>query len=437
MHNAQDKSEDILQKPLLTLMFKEVFFCLFSTILDLKINRMEKNKQGKNYKFETIAIRNQLEKSQYQEHSVPLYLTSSFTFDSAEHGANLFSGEVSGNLYSRFSNPNTDEFIQKLVLLEQTESGVATATGMAAVNTTFFSLLSSGDHIVASSAIFGNTLNILNSILPRFGITSTLVDVDNNQEWEKAIQPNTKLIYVETPSNPTLKIADLEFLGRLCKSHNIIYVVDNCFATPYLQQPSFFGADVIIHSATKYLDGQGRVLGGAILGKSIFIEKCYDYIRRTGPSLSPFNAWILSKSLETLAIRMDRHCDNAEQVYEFLKNHKEISTVNYPFDKENQSYEIAKKQMSKGGGLVGCELVGGKERGARFLNQLKLHSLTANLGDVRSIATHPASTTHSKLTKEEQLNVGITPGFIRFSVGLENINDILEDIEQALFYSKL
>ena len=388
------------------------------------------------YKFETLAIRAQAERSQNREHSVPLYLTSSFVFDSAEQAAAIFGGEETGYQYSRFNNPNTDEFIEKLCLLEGTEAGTATATGMAAVNVALTSLLKSGDHVLASSAIFGNSLHIIKSILPNFGIEYTLVDVDDNNAWEAAVRPNTRLIFVETPSNPTLKIADLDFLSRLCKTNDIIFIVDNCFATPYLQQPVKFGADLVLHSATKYIDGQGRVLGGAILGKKEYVDLCYDYVRRTGASLSPFNAWVLSKSLETLALRMDRHCANAEKLCQYLENHEDIAAVVYPHAQSHPQYELAKKQMRFGGGLVGCELKGDEKRGARFLNALRLHSLTANLGDSRSIATHPASTTHSKLSSEEQLAVGITPGFIRFSVGLENIDDIINDIDQAIKQSK-
>lgn len=389
------------------------------------------------YKFETLAIRAQAERSQHREHSVPLYLTSSFVFDSAEQAAAIFSGEEVGYQYSRFANPSTDEFVEKLRILEGAEAGTATATGMAAVNVALTALLKSGDHVIASSAIFGNSLHIIKSILPNFGIDYTLVDVDDNEAWEKAVRPNTKLLFVETPSNPTLKIADLDFLNQLCKANDIVYIVDNCFATPYLQQPIKFGADLVLHSATKYIDGQGRVLGGAILGKTEYVDLCYDYVRRTGASLSPFNAWVLSKSLETLAIRMDRHCSNAQKLSEYLEAHEEIDSVVYPHTQSHPQFDLAKKQMRYGGGLVGCELKGDPNRGARFLNALKLHSLTANLGDTRSIATHPASTTHSKLTNEEQLAVGITPGFIRFSLGLENIEDILEDVEQAIKQSKL
>jgi O-succinylhomoserine sulfhydrylase len=386
--------------------------------------------------FETLAIRTQSEQTQQKEHSVPMYLTSSFTFDNAEEGAALFNGDIEGNQYSRFSNPGVDEFTEKLRLLENAEGGVATATGMAAIYTTLASLLKSGDHIVSSSAIFGSSRKVIDSILPNFGIEFTFVDVDDTSAWQNAVRPNTKLIFVETPSNPTLKIADLSFLKNLCVENDIIFVVDNCFATPYLQQPTDFGADVIVHSATKYIDGQGRVLGGAILGKKEYVDQCYDFIRITGASLSPFNAWVLSKSLETLAIRMDRHCSNAEKLYKYLEAHEEVNNVIYPHSPSHPQYELAKKQMSQGGGLVGCELNGDAGRGARFLNALKLHSLTANLGDTRSIATHPASTTHAKLSEGEQQAVGITSGFIRFSVGLEHIDDLINDIEQALIASK-
>jgi len=386
--------------------------------------------------FETIAIRTQVSQTEQREHSVPLYLTSSFTFESAEHGAALFSGKESGHLYSRYGNPNTQEFIDKLSLMEGTEAGVVTASGMSAVYIGFAAFLKSGDHLIASKSIFGNSKHILNNILPDRGIEVTYVDCQDRAEWEAAFKPNTKMLFIETPANPTLTTVDMAYLSGLCKSHNVLFSVDNCFATPYLQQPVKFGADIVIHSATKYIDGQGRVLGGAILGSEVLMAQCQDFLRRTGASLSPFNAWILSKSLETLAVRMDRHCSNAAQLAQYLQDHKEIDYVIYPHLKNNPLYTIACKQMSQGGGLVGCQVQGGVERGARFLNALKLHSLTANLGDTRSIATNPASTTHSKLSSEEQLAVDITPGYLRFSVGLEHIDDIIQDIDQALNASK-
>lgn len=386
--------------------------------------------------FETLAIRTQVQQTQQKEHAVPIYLTSSFTFDNAEEAGAVFKGEQSGNIYSRFSNPNNNELVQKLKQMEGCEDGVVTASGMAAVYTSFVALLKSGDHIVACKSIFGNSKYVLNNILPDAGISVTYVDVHDKDGWENSIQPNTKMLFVESPSNPTLQTVDLKFLGDLCNAKDIIYSVDNCFATPYLQQPQKFGADLVIHSATKYIDGQGRVLGGAILGSQKLISQCYDFIRRTGASLSPFNAWVLSKSLETLAVRMNQHCSNARQLAKHLEQQSDIDFVLYPHLESNPQFDLAKKQMSQGGGLVGCQIKGGIERGARFLNALELHSLTANLGDTRSIATHPASTTHSKLTVEEQLEIDITPGYLRFSVGLEHVDDIIADIDNALKISK-
>jgi len=388
------------------------------------------------WEFETMAIRTQVEQSAQKEHSVPLYLTSSFTFDNAEEGSRLFNREQEGNLYSRFSNPNTDEFIQKLCLLEGAEAGIATASGMAAVYTSFSAFLKQGDHVIASKAIFGNTQYILSTLLPNMGIQVTMIDMHDYDGIIKAVQPNTKMLYLETPSNPTLQLWDLRKVGDVCKLNKIIFSVDNCFATPYLQQPISFGADLVIHSATKYIDGQGRVLGGAVLGSKELISPCYEFIRRTGAALSPFNAWVLSKSLETLAVRMDRHAENALAVANYLSANDLVEQVTYPFLDTHPQYEIARTQMKSGGGLVGCVLKGGLAEASSFLNALKLHSLTANLGDTRSIATHPASTTHSKLTAEEQAAVDILPSYLRFSVGLENVKDIIADIEQALISIK-
>ncbi|MEM7163002.1 MAG: aminotransferase class I/II-fold pyridoxal phosphate-dependent enzyme [Bacteroidota bacterium] len=385
-----------------------------------------------NYQFETNAIRLQMEQSNQKEHSTPLFLTSSFTFDNAEQGEAIFKGELKANLYSRFSNPNVDEFIQKLCVLENAESGIGTATGMAAVYTSFASLLKQGDHIISSSSVFGNTQYILKHLLPNMGIESSTVNIADNNAYISAIKENTKAIFVETPSNPSLQMADLNFLGQLCKKRNLILIVDNCFATPYLQKPIDFGAHIVLHSATKFIDGQGRVLGGAIVGKKEIVDRCYDFLRRTGASLSPFNAWILSKSLETLALRMDRHCANALRIARFLSKSAFCIRVSYPGLACHDQFELASKQMRKGGAIVSCVLKGGKARAIDFLNKLDLFSLTANLGDSRSIATHPASTTHSKLSKEEQEDQGISEGLIRFSVGLEHIDDLLSDIEKAL-----
>jgi O-succinylhomoserine sulfhydrylase len=388
--------------------------------------------ENQNRHFETLAIRTQAEQSDFREHSVPLYLTSSFTFEDAEQARALFADEVSGNIYTRFSNPNNTEFIEKLCLLEGTEDGIATASGMAAMFTSMAALLRAGNHIVASRSVFGSTHQILTQILPRWGITHTYADLNRPESFEAAIQPHTKMIFVETPSNPALDLIDLEWLGKLANSHNIILNVDNCFATPYLQNPARYGAHLVTHSATKFMDGQGRVIGGAILGTKELIKEIRFFARHTGPSMSPFNAWVLSKSIETLAVRMERHCANAHALAEKLLDNQQVKWVKYPFLPSHPQYELAKKQMRMGGGMVTFELEGGIARAQRFMNHLQMLSLTSNLGDTRTIATHPATTTHSKLKEEERAAVGITPGLIRISVGLEHIDDIWRDISQAI-----
>jgi O-succinylhomoserine sulfhydrylase len=382
--------------------------------------------------FETLAIRHQAQRTEFREHSVPLYMTSSFVFDDAEQARALFADEVPGNIYTRFSNPNNTEFIEKLCLLEGSEDGIATASGMAAMYSSMAALLKSGDHVLASRSVFGSTHQILSMLFPRYGISHTYVDIADPSSWERHILPNTKMIFVETPSNPALDIIDLEWLGKLAAKHNLILNVDNCFATPYLQNPAKWGAHIVTHSATKFIDGQGRVIAGAVLGKKELIKEVRFFTRHTGPALSPFNAWVLSKSLETLAVRMDRHCSNALALAEFLETHPEVIKVKYPFLPSHPQYTLARKQMRLGGGLVTFEIKGGIERGRKFLNALKMLSHTANLGDTRTIATHPASTTHSKLTDAERLAVGITPGLIRISAGLENHEDILADLQQAM-----
>jgi O-succinylhomoserine sulfhydrylase len=387
----------------------------------------------KRYKnFETNAIRTQVECSSQKEHSVPIFATSSFIFDSAEEARSVFADEKEGNIYTRFSNPNNDEFIEKLCLMEGTEDGVSTATGMAAIFLSLTSHLRAGDHIVASRSIFGTTHQLLTNILPRWGITHSLVDIDDNNDWEEAVLPQTRLLFTETPSNPCLDICDLGFLGKLAKKNNLLFVVDNCFATPYLQNPAKFGAHLICHSATKFIDGQGRTLGGAILGPKNIIKDVRIMSRQIGTTLSPFNGWILSKSLETLAIRMEKHCENAMELANFLGQHKDIKTVYYPFLKSFPQYKLAKKQMKLGGGIVTFELKGGKKNCLKFIDNLKMLTISSNLGDSRTIITHPATTTHSKLTPEERKDVNISDGMVRVSVGLEHINDIINDIQQAL-----
>ncbi|MFT4772710.1 MAG: O-succinylhomoserine sulfhydrylase [Cyclobacteriaceae bacterium] len=383
-------------------------------------------------KFETKAIRHQMTRTNQKEHSVPIYATSSYQFDDAEDARALFAGEKEGNIYSRYSNPNNDEFIEKLCLLEGLDRGMAMATGMSAMFTSIISFLSQGDHIVAARSLFGSTHQILTKILPKWGISHTYVDTLQDEEWEKAIRPNTKMFFFETPSNPALDLIDLEKVCQLGKAHGIIVNVDNCFATPYLQNPADWGADVVTHSATKFIDGQGRVLGGAILTTEALFPEVKFMARHSGPAMSPFNGWILSKSLETLAVRMDKHCENALKVAEYLESHPAIARVKYPHLPSHPQFELAKKQMKLGGGVVSLELKDGLDGGRNFLNGLNMISLSANLGDTRSIATHPASTTHSKLSEEERLAVGITQGLVRISVGLENITDILEDIEGSL-----
>ncbi|HEY9008822.1 MAG TPA: aminotransferase class I/II-fold pyridoxal phosphate-dependent enzyme [Ohtaekwangia sp.] len=386
--------------------------------------------------FETEAIRAQHPRTPFREHSVPLYLTSSFVFDDAEQARAMFADEIPGNIYSRYSNPNTNEFIDKLCRLEGTEDGIATASGMAAMYSSMAALLRSGDHVLACRSVFGSTHQILNTIFPKFGISHSYADVNEPETWEAKIQPNTRMIFVETPSNPALDLIDLEWLGKLAAKHKLILNVDNCFATPYIQQPAKWGAHIITHSATKFMDGQGRVIGGAILGTKELIKEIRFFTRHTGPAMSPFNAWTLSKSLETLAIRMERHCQNALTIATHLEKNPDVVLVKYPFLPSHPQHALAKKQMKLGGGLVTFEVKGGVEQGRKFLNALKLISHTPNLGDTRTICIHPASTTHSKLTDAERAAVGITPGLIRIAVGLEDVSDIINDIDQAIIASR-
>lgn len=381
---------------------------------------------------ETLAIRTQIERTKQKEHSNPLFLTSSFTFDSAEEMAAVFADEQEGNIYSRYSNPNVQELIDKAALLEGAETGWATASGMAAVFTTFAALLESGDHIVSSRSVFGSTHRLFTEVFPKWGITTTYMDALDYKGYEKAITPTTKILYLESPSNPALEIIDLEKVGKICKKAGILFVVDNCFATPVLQQPLKLGAHISIHSTTKFMDGQGRTLGGLILSNQEITAKIEAFARHSGPALSPFNAWIVSKSLETLHLRVERMTENALKIAKKLEKHPAVLNVRYPFLASHPHYKTAKKQMSGGGAIVTFEVSGGLEAGRKFLNKLNLFSLTPNLGDVKSIATHPASTTHSKLKAEERAAVGISDGLVRLSIGLEHVDDIWKDLEQAL-----
>ncbi|MDO6472925.1 PLP-dependent aspartate aminotransferase family protein [Maribacter sp. 1_MG-2023] len=389
---------------------------------------MKKN----NNKFETNAIRQQLKRTENLEHSVPLYLTSSFVFEDAEDMRASFAEEKERNIYSRYSNPNSTEFIDKVCQMEGAESGFAFASGMAAVFSTLAALLDSGDHVLSARSIFGSTHSLFTNFFPKWNIDHTYFKIDALEEIESLITPKTKIIYAETPTNPGVDVLDLEELGKIAKKNNLILVIDNCFASPYLQQPIKFGADLVIHSGTKLMDGQGRVLAGITVGSAELMDKVYRFSRITGPALSPFNAWVLSKSLETLAIRVDRHCENALKLAEYLEAHENINWVKYPFLKSHPKYEIAIKQMKAGGCVVAFEVKGGLDAGREFFDSIKLLSLSANLGDSRTIVTHPASTTHSKLSIEERAAVGISDGTVRISVGLEHIDDIIADIAQAL-----
>ena len=380
----------------------------------------------------TAAIRLQTERTSEMEHSTPMFLTSSFCFDNAEDMRAAFADETDDNIYSRFSNPGVKEFTDKMVALEGAEAGYATSSGMSAVFASFMALLKKGDHLLSCNSIFGSTHTVIKKYLPNFGIEYSYVSADKPAEWEAAIRPNTKMIYIETPTNPGLAIIDLEMVSALAKKYNLILNVDNCFATPVNQRPIDFGAHLVVHSATKWLDGQGRVLGGVVVGKKELVQEIYSFCRSTGPALSPFNAWVLSKSLETLDVRMERHAQNALHIAKALEHHPKISFLKYPFLPSHPQHAIALKQMKNGGGIVCFNLAGGLPGGRTFLNSLLMLSLTANLGDTRSIASHPASTTHAKLTEEERMATHITPGLIRISVGLEHVDDILGDILQAL-----
>lgn len=384
----------------------------------------------KTAKFETQAIRSQIDRTQYQEHSSPLYLTSSFIFEDADEMDAAFSGTLKRNIYSRFTNPNTAEFENKIAQLEGAEAGISFASGMSAVFSTLAALLKSGDHIISSRAIFGSTHGLFSNFLPRWDITHSYFD--EIEEIESLVRPGSRVIFVESPTNPGVDILDLEAIGKIAKKHNLLFIVDNCFATPYLQNPIDWGADLVIHSATKLIDGQGRVLGGVTVGPEDLIQEIFLFARNTGPALSPFNAWILSKSLETLPVRLDRHCQNALEIARFLEDHPATENVKYPFLESHPQYAIAKKLMKQGGNMISFVIKGGLESGKAFINALQLCSRTANLGDSRSIVTHPASTTHGRLSPEDQLEAGITPGLVRISVGLEHPDDIIQDLAQAL-----
>ena len=383
----------------------------------------------KDNKFETKAIREGYKASQEQEHSAAIFLTSSFTFDSAEQAAKRFAKEEQGNVYSRFTNPTVEAFQDKLASLEDAESCLATASGMSAIFATIMTLSKPGDHIVASRGMFGTTTVLLNTIVNKFGIEVTFVDLPDLVTWQDSIQSNTKLFILETPSNPLGEVVDLRALSAISKKHNIILAVDNCLMTPALQKPLALGADIVIHSATKYIDGQGRCLAGAIAGSSELLEEISSFIRTTGPTLSAFNAWIVLKGLETLPLKMRAHCDNARQLANWLNDQPFVEKVHYLGLESHPHHQIAKEQQCDFGGIVSFEVSGGKEGAFRLINNTKMISITANLGDTKSTITHPASTTHARLSEDERRQSNISDNLIRISVGLEDISDIIDDLK--------
>lgn len=383
----------------------------------------------KDNKFETKAIREGYKATQEQEHSAAIFLTSSFTFDSAEQAAQRFAKEEQGNVYSRFTNPTVEAFQDKLASLEDAESCLATASGMSAIFATIMTLSKPGDHIVASRGMFGTTTVLLNTIVDKFDIEVTFVDLPDLVSWQDSIQSNTKLFILETPSNPLGEVVDLRALASISKKHNIVLAVDNCVMTPALQKPLALGADIVIHSATKYIDGQGRCLAGAIAGNSELLEEISSFIRTTGPTLSAFNAWIVLKGLETLSLRMRAHCENARQLANWLNNQSFVEKVYYLGLESHPHHQIAKEQQCDFGGIVSFEVSGGKEGAFRLINNTKMISITANLGDTKSTITHPATTTHARLSEDERRQSNILDNLIRISVGLENISDIIDDLK--------
>ncbi|HEX6734267.1 MAG TPA: O-succinylhomoserine sulfhydrylase [Azonexus sp.] len=384
------------------------------------------------YRPETLAVRAGQERSQFGEHAEALYLTSSFVFESAAQAARRFSGEEEGNVYARFSNPTVTMFEERLAALEGAEDCVATASGMAAIMATVLAHLKQGDHVVASSGMFGATVNLFNQILSRTGITTTFVSQTDAAEWEAAIRPETKLFFLETPSNPLTEIADIRRLAEIAHAKGILVAVDNCFCTPILQRPLELGADLVIHSATKYLDGQGRVLGGAVCGSKKLTEDVFKYLRTAGPTLSAFNAWVLLKGLETLKIRVEAQVANAARLAAWLEAHPKVARVFYPGLPSHPQYVLAQRQQKSGGAIVSFELKGGRDEAWTVVDHCQLLSITANLGDTKTTITHPASTTHGRISPEARAAAGINEGLLRIAVGLEAVEDLQADLERGL-----
>ena len=384
------------------------------------------------YQPETVAVRAGSEHSQFHEHSEALFLTSSFTFDSAQQAAKRFIGEEQGNIYSRFTNPTVTMFEQRLAALEGAEQCVATASGMAAILSTCMGLLQAGDHLVASQSIFGSTVNMFNNVFKKFGVETTFVSATDPAQWQAAARPNTKLFFLETPSNPLTEISDIAAIAAFAKQCGALLAVDNCFCTPILQRPLEFGADIIIHSATKYIDGQGRVLGGAVLGSKKLMEPVYSFLRTAGPTMSAFNAWVFLKGLETLKLRMDAHSANALQLAQWLEKQPNVARVLYPGLPSHPQHALAMKQQKTGGGIVAFDVKGGRDAAWRVIDNTKMLSITANLGDTKTTITHPATTTHARISPEARAAAGISDGLIRIAVGLEAVLDIQNDLARGL-----
>ncbi len=385
------------------------------------------------YGFATRAIRAGQRRSNEQENCEPIYLSSSFTFKSAAEAAAKFSGQLDGNVYSRFSNPTVRTFQDRLAALEDGEACIATASGMSAVLATCMSLLKAGDHIVCSASVFGTTVSMFANILPKFGVTTTFVPLTDYEAWERAIRPETRMLFLESPSNPLGEIADIRALADLAHARGCLLVVDNCFCTPVLQRPLALGADLVIHSATKYLDGQGRCIGGAVVGDKERVGKeILGFLRTAGPTMSAFNAWLLLKGLETLPLRMRAHCENAQRVAEWLQRQPGVIKVNYPGLPSHPQHELAKRQQKGFGGIVSFEVKGGREAAWKVIDSVRMISITANLGDMKSTICHPATTTHGRISPEQREAAGIREGLIRLSVGLEDAEDIQRDLARGL-----
>jgi O-succinylhomoserine sulfhydrylase len=397
-----------------------------------KDNNQPTNLSVEAYQQATLAIRSGYQRSHEAEHSEAMFLTSSYVFDSAELAAKHFSNELSGNVYSRYTNPTVRAFEERLAVMEGGEQAVATSSGMAATLSVVMSLLQSGDHILCSKDVFGSTRVMLNNYIVKFGVQVSYVSLTDLDAWQQAIQPNTKMLFCETPSNPMSEVADLEALAAMSKKAGALFVVDNCFCTPALQRPLQWGADLVVHSATKYLDGQGRCLGGAVVGNSELIEKIVGFLRAAGPTMSPFNAWVFLKGLETLRIRMQAHSANAAELASWLNNHPKVTKVFYAGLEDHPGHGLAVKQQSDFGGVVSFAVSGGREQAWTVIDNTRMLSLTANLGDTKTTIVHPATTTHGRLSDEERQEAGIGQNLIRIAVGLEDIVDIKNDLQLGL-----